>query len=337
MRDHLYAEFHSFFTLLLRQQFSHDAVIAAMQRFGVDVCADRWTSSACKRVSRCFGLPLDGHVVHTLQQGRVRFLGAGPNANLKVVVSASCQSKWDLAAHRGGVWLLAHSSLGKDNALAVHHAIVAKLKGACPGLVCFNELEVGRLTFAGLLEDVAGGKSPDGSTHWLSWTNSEMSQCFRGGSHDVGEKDFCQLAEGAPIGKRILGKKEAKRVHFWFAIGAHPKALKEYFGASENGRLRGFAAYINKREVMRVSLQTKLTDHEDSLAWLASMQEEVVKMQHIGDMRVQSVRFLPEALIVLEALHEAARDVIGEVDDEVAGEESGVAAAIWPAIVKFVG
>ena len=86
-----------------------------------------------------------------------------------------------------------------------------------------------------------------------------------------------------------------------------------------------------------MSLQTKLTDHEDSLAWLASMQEEVVKIQHMGDMRVQSVRFLPEALIVLEALHEAARDVIGEVDDEVVGEESGVAAAIWPAIAKFVG
>ena len=173
-------------------------------------------------------------------------------------------------AHRCGIWLIAHSSVGKDNALAVHRLIVEQLRASQPPLpnaaLCFNELTVGRLTYSGLLQDVDAGRSPDRSTHWLTWTNSEISQCFRGGENYIAEQDFCQLAEGEAIGKRTKSEKVGKRVHFWFAIGAHPKALAKYFGTSENGRLRGFAAYINKQEVMAISLTQKLAEHSHSLS-----------------------------------------------------------------------
>ena len=42
--------------------------------------------------------------------------------------------------------------------------------------------------------------------------------------------------------------------------------------------------------------------------------------------------------MVLQALHEAARDVVAENDDEeIRGQGDKVSSAIWPAIVKFVG
>ena len=97
----------------------------------------RWPAAGCRNV---FGLPRDGHVVHSIQQGRMRYLGAGPNAELRVEVSPTCESKWDLAAHRCGVWLIAHSSVGKDNALAAHRAITQRLRKSFPDEPCLNEL-----------------------------------------------------------------------------------------------------------------------------------------------------------------------------------------------------
>ena len=210
LSNHLYRVFYEFFTQLLRQRFPHDTVVSAMKRHSLDVVADRWTAVACRRVSRCFGLPADGHVVHTIQQGRVRFLGVGPNASLKAEVARGCKSKWDLSAHRCGAWLLGHSAVGKDNALAAHHSIVRHLRTHFPDLCCFNELGLGHLTYPGLLEDVDSGASPDGQMHWLTWTKFEISQCFGEGAHAVREKDFCQLTECAPIGKRVKGKRLRK-------------------------------------------------------------------------------------------------------------------------------
>ena len=54
-------------------------------------------------------------------------------------------------------------------------------------------------------------------------------------------------------------------------------------------------------------------------------------------MRIEKVRFLPEALVVLDALHEAARAVIAEMDEGSGGQEDPLVAAVWPAIVKYVG
>ncbi len=207
--EHLQQFFYSAMKALMEDVTKPDQVTAAMKKFSLEVVSDRWTAMACRRVAQCFGLPKDGHVAHTLHQGRVRFFFAGPNAQLRVEVVEDSESAWDMASHRCGVWLLAHSSLGKDNALAIVQEITNHLIEAMGPLPCFNTLDVGHLTYAGLLETLDDGASPDGKHHWLSWMNSEIKQCLGTGHNDIQEKDFCQLAEGVPIGKRATTSDEA--------------------------------------------------------------------------------------------------------------------------------
>ena len=87
-----------------------------------------------------------------------------------------------------------------------------------------------------------------GDTCWLTWVNSEIRQCFGNNKDDIQEGDFCQLAEGVAMGKRLKLSKTRLHANFWFAMGAHPEAIHNYFGGVENGRARGFVAYINKEE-----------------------------------------------------------------------------------------
>jgi hypothetical protein len=141
--------------------------------------------------------------VHTMLQGRTRFFAAGANAKMRVEVVPDSESAWDMASHRCGVWLVAHSSLGKDNALAVVRTITKFLKEKHPELACFNELDIGRLTYSGMLDALDSGATPDASKYWLTWMNSEIKQCLGKGQNDVQESDFCQLAEGVAVGKRV--------------------------------------------------------------------------------------------------------------------------------------
>ena len=111
-----------------------------------------------------------------------------------------CESAWDMAVHRLGMWMVGISALGKDNLLAIHK----KMKEGCQdrvkehfpssNLVVFNEMEVSRLTYSGLLTQLDEGKSP----------NSELTSCFDKGANGIQEKNFTQLAEGGPVGKRVL-------------------------------------------------------------------------------------------------------------------------------------
>jgi len=71
---------------------------------------------------------------------------------------------------------------------------------------------------------------------------------------------------------------------------------------------------------------------------LTKTQLFVVKAQHAANtMAVEHVRHSPGTLIVMEAMHEAARMVAGEVDDADGSNPNTVPKALWPAIIKFVG
>ena len=70
-------------------------------------------------------------------------------AALRLMPVPSTDSDWDVAAHRCGMWLLARSSLGKDNVLAIHRHMRKQLIADFPKLPCLNELDIGRLTYAG--------------------------------------------------------------------------------------------------------------------------------------------------------------------------------------------
>ena len=336
LHDFLENFFYEAFKELVYNSRSPDDVVGKMKAISLEICADKWTARACKRVSQCYGLPKDGHVVHSLVSGRTGFFARGPEAEAKVKVVQNSETKWDMAAHRLGVWLVAHSSLGKDNALAILKILEKKLQERFPGLPIFNNLEIGRLTYAGLLEAMKKGKSAQGDTHWLSWKNSEIKQCLGKRENDIQESDFCQLCEGVPIGKRIKDEMVSLVGNFWFAIGAHPRALHDFFGSAENGRLRGFVAYLDKSDVMAVSLAAKVSEQLPSMTALENAIAFVIDAQQRHSAVVQSVH-TPEALTVFHALHEAARKLSMEIDDRDSVGMGRILAAMWPAIVKFVG
>ena len=128
---------------------------------------------------------------------------------MKIELFSGCESAWNLSVHRCGIWMLASSSDGKDNALAIQKAIIEHCQEQAEAefprhkFACFNILDVGRMTYAGLLTQLDDGISPDKNHFWMTWVNSELSQCLGKGSNDIQEKDFCQLAEGVPVGKRV--------------------------------------------------------------------------------------------------------------------------------------
>jgi hypothetical protein len=125
---HLQASFEVMFFDIIESVTSAEHLGPMLDRFPLSVVADRWTATACERVAQAFGLP--GEVLHSLLQGRVRFLGSGPNAGIKVDAGPDTESEWDLAAHRCGCWLVGTSGVGKDNALAALATITNYTKEA---------------------------------------------------------------------------------------------------------------------------------------------------------------------------------------------------------------
>ena len=71
--------------------------------------------------------------------------------------------------------------MGKDNVIAVEQYIHQELKELFPMLACLKRLDVARLSYQGLLEDLLAGVSPNKLWNWLTWSNSEIAQCFKEG------------------------------------------------------------------------------------------------------------------------------------------------------------
>ena len=111
LRQHLEDFYFDVFQKILYKETPQ--ILEDMNRINLACCADKWTCTACQRVSQCFGLPKDGQAVHTLLSGRNNFWARGPEASAKVRIMDT-QSSWDMASHRCAVWLVAHSSVGKD-------------------------------------------------------------------------------------------------------------------------------------------------------------------------------------------------------------------------------
>ena len=249
LREHLVFFFERFFMNLASAEFGEKDVIAFQKEVGLSVTSDRWTGRACARVAQCNGLPADGQVVHTVFQGRLKSWFAGHEDALRVHVVPDTESGWGLAGHGCGVWLMGNSGVGKDNVLNLVNYWHQTLSLSFPQRPCLTELDIGRLSYTGLLETLEEGKSQSGNVHWLTWTNSEVSQCFSGEKNGLGERDICQLAEGTAVGKRVKGTKVRKKAAFWFLMGAQREIFHDIFKSHTNGRLRGFSTNIDEAEV----------------------------------------------------------------------------------------
>ena len=321
--------FTKYFKEMLQQ--NSQEVEESLRSFPLAACGDRYTTAACQRVSCSFGLPRNGQALHSLFHGRMNYFARGPWDSAKVRVLPS-ESAWNLTSHRGGCWLIGHSSVGKDQCLAIIEAINSHVCQCFPQLPINNKLEVGRLTYAGLLESLQNGASSDGSVHWLSWLNSEIKQCLGRRDSDIQEADFCQLAEASVMGKRTKQELKKFRPSFWFAIGAHPRSLHDFLGTTENGRLRGFSVHILRNEVLDIGFPEKMGSHRASLALLKTTAATLVSLQHINE-ALLSTEHTSSALVVFVALHEAARKVAQTVPQD----DTSVASRLWPAMIKFIG
>ena len=88
---------------------------------------------------------------------------------------------------------------------------------------------------------------------------------------------------------------------------------------------------------MQIPLAQKLAQQSASLATLKDTQKRIVQLQQQGGATIKTAHVTPSCLVVVEALHEAARAVAAEVDEEGIGEFNHIAVSLWPAVVKFVG
>jgi hypothetical protein len=147
------------------------------------------------------------------------------------------------------------------------------------------------------------------------------------------------------------------RKNAWFALGDHPQTLHDHFGSAENGRLRGFVSVIDKRKVLDLTLAEKLAEQSPSMNHIKETTANIVRMQHLSGARIQKSRHTPASLTVFNALHEACRQRILELEEDgkelgdgqqenlealensaaASGCQAVVAQALWPALVKFVG
>ena len=134
------------------------------------------------------------------------------------------------------------------------------------------------------------------------------------------------------MGKRIKDELTCYKPNFWFALGAHPRTLADFLGRAENGRLRGFVAFLDKSEVMSVSFEDKLVAHRHSMQLLRDTSEYVVRTQHT-EAGLHEIQYTPDAMMIVAAMHEAARKVSKQVNDG----DPAPANTFWPALVKFVG
>jgi hypothetical protein len=96
-------------------------------------------------------------------------------------------------------------------------------------------------------------------------------------------------------------------------------------------------AYMDVSQVMAIPFKEKLAQQLPSMEVLLKTQSSCLSLQQAFEVPViPAVRLSPAALIVMEALHEAARQVVNDCE-HLPVESRRLAQVVWPAIVKFAG
>ena len=111
-----------------------------------------WFGKAVCRVSRCCGLPADGHVLFSTLQAKIIFYHFGPDRAVAFTAVAQTDSSWQLLGHRGSVFIIGDSAAAKDTVIAVMRAVDRAVEEVLPkDAPCSNVLTVGHPTYNGLL------------------------------------------------------------------------------------------------------------------------------------------------------------------------------------------
>ena len=290
--------------------FCEDRLLEVLHAIPLEATADIFLSRSMRRLSPTNGLPDDGHVLHTAVQGKASFLFFGQDRNIQVEAVEGTESKWELPGHRASVFVTGESAAGKDTVIKIIDAIDASIKSLLGVLPCFNTLRVGHPTYAGMLTALKKGRT-EGGTSMLVWYNSEIKACLTTKEGGVKEEHLCQLAEGTQVGKTLKDKEVCVTPNCWFVIGAQPEAMQERFGGTDNGRVRAFSAFLDRRKCTEIPLAKKFAKRTASFTYTTSVLAVLARcQQRSSNPDVMKVVYDTGAYTVFAAMHDALSEVL---------------------------
>ena len=69
------------------------------------------------------------------------------------------------------------------------------------------------------------------------------------------------------------------RPNCWFVIGSQPEALAERMGGTDNGRLRAFCSFLDRRQCMHVKFERKFLKRKASFHHASRVLKDIALRQ----------------------------------------------------------
>lgn len=139
-----------------------------------------------------------------------------------------------------------------------------------------------------------------------AWYTSEIKACHSQQPGAVREARFCQMAEGAEIGKRNQDEEVCLTPKLWFVIGAQAAALHESLGTRVNGRVRAYCALLDRKGCQQVKCLHKFMSRSTRFQFLGRVSTVVAAYQQQAEPKVKHNTHSPGRWTVHAAMHDAA-------------------------------
>ena len=167
---------------------------------------------ACERLAVGYGLPKDGHLVHSCLQGQAIYHFMGGDGGLKVFAMQGTESKWNQAGSKLPLIVLAGSAAGKDNLKALVTAWLDQLQAEYPRATAFTAQ--GNWTVSGVIKKLKGNQGQ------LQFLQSEMDKFIQKKRPQyLQEADLIELLDGSSnFGKGNQQEDICLAPHVWALV-----------------------------------------------------------------------------------------------------------------------
>ena len=128
--------------------------LVAQRKAPLEAVALREVAKACQRLSLTNGLPIDGHVVHSMFQGEAAFLHRSKQGCVSVEAMERPESDWNVAGSTLPLVNLGESSAGKGNAMKILLGWLQRIRRSAAPASCTNVLKQCNITVHGALESL---------------------------------------------------------------------------------------------------------------------------------------------------------------------------------------
>ena len=152
LKDFFQTHSQKFYTHLLKGECHQP--LQAQKITALEAVAPWEVAKACERLAVGFGLPKDGHLVHSCLQGQAIYHFMGSDGGLKLFAMQTSESSWNQAGSKLPLIVLASSAAGKDNLKAILTSWLDELRPEFPLATAFTGQ--GNLTVSGLLKKLEG-------------------------------------------------------------------------------------------------------------------------------------------------------------------------------------